>query len=66
MSNREVWIVLPDGRRERVPTRRRSWKTKAKHWLWEIGLLELPFWEQPEMPMLRGEVLRAVLEKQKA
>lgn len=36
-------------------------KAALKRWLWEIGLLELPFWEQPEVPMVRGEPLRAIL-----
>lgn len=41
------------------------WTTRVKWYLWKIGLLELPFWEQPEVPMLRGPILRAALERGK-
>jgi hypothetical protein len=61
MKTATAWIVLPDGRRERVQVPRKSWRTRVKHYLWEIGLLELPFYEQPEIPMMRGEPLRAIL-----
>lgn len=40
---------------------RSSLRVRLRNWLWEIGLIELPFWQQPELPMLRGEPLRAVL-----
>ena len=39
-----------------------SWKTRVKWWLWRMGAVELPFWEQPEVPVVRGEVLRVILE----
>ena len=57
----ETTIILPSGVRERIPAAPRSLKTRLKEWLWKIGIIDLPIWEQPEVPMVRGEVLRAAL-----
>lgn len=42
--------------------KRKPLRIRLRNWLWEIGLIELPFWQQPEIPMLRGEPLRLALE----
>lgn len=58
----EAWIILPDGRRERVPVARKPMGQRIREWLWKIGLLELPFYAQPEISMVRGAPLRAILD----
>ena len=36
-------------------------KERIKAWLWRHGLLKLDWWDEPEVPVIRGETLRAAL-----